>query len=280
MDINQEIVKYYDYTLPYYQIFWHRDANAIHYGLWDEKTKNLKESLINTNKFLAEKVCLKSNDYILDAGCGIGGSAIWIAKNIGAKVVGITTSKRQVEKAKILAEKFGVDRLVNFYEKDYINSGFQNAIFDVVWAIESVCYTQNKLDFLKEAYRILKPTGRIIIADGFLNRPVKNEIEKAKIKSFLEGLIVPNLETSLYFKELMEKVGFKNIVVWDKTREILPSAKRIYKMSCISYPISKITEKLGITSKILTKNNKAGIDQLYLFENRIITYQVFYGEKI
>ncbi len=279
MNTKPDVSEYYDYTLLFYRLFWHGKTYGIHYGMWDKNTKNLKESILNTNVFLSEMAKIHRTDKVLDAGCGIGGSSLWIAKNIGAKVIGITISRKQLEKAKELAKRFNLDELVEFYEKDFINTGFENESFDVIWAIESVCHAQNKSDFLKEAYRLLKKEGRIIIADGYLENYPKNEYEKEKLKSFLDGLAVPNLATIQQFKELMEIIGFKNIQVWDKTNKIMPSAEKIYKMSRWSYPLSKITQKLRITAEILTKNNKAGIDQLYLFKNRIITYQIVYAEK-
>ena len=95
-----KISQYYNYTLPFYRFFWHGNTNAIHYGFWDKNTKNLKEALLNTNKFLAKEAKISSNSRVLDAGCGIGGSALWLAKNIGAKVISISISKKQIEKTK------------------------------------------------------------------------------------------------------------------------------------------------------------------------------------
>jgi len=97
---KETIIKYYNYTSPFYKFFYHGDSYGIHYGFWDKKTRNHKEALLNTNKFLAEKAALKSDDIILDAGCGIGGSAVWLAKNYNAHVVGITLSDIQLKEAK------------------------------------------------------------------------------------------------------------------------------------------------------------------------------------
>jgi len=276
---KSEIAQYYDYTLLYYKYFWHRSALAIHYGFWDEGTKSHQESLLNSNKFMAEKVRIEPNRLILDAGCGIGGSAIWIAKNFGATVIGITLSEKQVREAYRIAKIYNVDRLVKFYIRDYVKTGFEDNLFDIVWGQESICYAENKKDFLKEAFRVLKKNGKIIVADGFLKRDAKSDKEEQMIKIFTDGLALSNLDKIDNFKKSMEEVGFKSIKFWDKTQEILPSSKKLYNMCRIGYPIAKLTEKMKITSNILTKNNLAGIVQYESVKIGLGGYGVFYGEK-
>ena len=278
--MDKEVIKeYYDYTLPFYRFFYHKESNAVHYGFWDKSVKNHTEALLNVHKFLAEAVGVKSGDVILDAGCGIGGSAIWLAKNYDTKVVGITISEKQLEEAKNLSLKNKVDLATNFYKKDFLNSGFDNESFSVVWAIESVCHAEDKKDFLKEAYRLLKNGGRLVVDDGFLLRQPKDKHEEKDLSAFLEGMALSNLAVESEFKKSLEEVGFKNIKIYDKANETLPSAKKIYKMSIFSYPVSWVLEKLRITPSLLTKNNLAGITQYRIIKNGIMGHRVFYAEK-
>ena len=92
MNNTQTVIQYFDKTFPIYKKYWYRNSEsyALHYGFWEKDTKTFNESLINTNKFLANKLNIKSTDTVLDAGCGVAGSSIWIAKNFQAKVIGIT----------------------------------------------------------------------------------------------------------------------------------------------------------------------------------------------
>lgn len=278
---NQTIRDYYDYTLPFYKWFWHGDSEsyALHYGFWEKGTKNLKEALLNTNKFIADKVNLTSNDTVLDAGCGIGGSSIWIAINYKAKVVGITLSDKQVKKAKQLAEANNVNDLVQFYARDYLNTKFEDNSFDVIWAIESGCHATKKIDFLKEASRLLRKGGRLIVADGFLLRNVKNKGEQKIIDDFTTGFALPNIATVRDFENDMKRVGFKDVTFWNKTKEIGPSSKRMYRLCSFSYPFAVVLEKLKLTSKILTLNNRAGVVQYKGVQIGLGGYGVFYGEK-
>lgn len=276
---KKAISKYYDYTLPFYRFFYHKNANTLHYGFWDNSVKNHQEALLNVNKFLAETVNIKPDDIILDAGCGIGGSAIWLAKTYHTHVIGITISERQLEKAKNLSIKNKVDHLINFYKRDFLNTGFENESFKVVWAIESVCYAKNKKDFLKKTHRILKNDGRLIISDAFLLRKTRNKKEEKDLNASYEGLALSNLVFESEFKKFLEEIGFKNIKVYDKVSETFPSAKKIYKMCIFGYPFSWITEKLHLTPKLLTKNNLAGIVQYRIIKNGIAGHRVFYAEK-
>ena len=279
-DHNERVAEYYDITLPYYKRFWHRDSesNALHYGFWENDTITVKDALLNENKFLAELSGVTSGMKVLDAGCGIGGSAIWLAKNRGARVTGITLSKRQLEKTKELAEKHGVTHKVEFYLKDFTNTEFPDDSFDVVWAIESVCHAVDKKMFLKEAYRILKKGGRIVVADGFLRRK-PNPSEEIAYKNFLEGFVLPGLASADTFREEMTEVGFKDVRFLDKTEKVKPSSRIMYRRVWLFYPIAKFLHWLHIIPDILMGNNKSGITQWKLVKSGLCSYGVFYGEK-
>src|SRR5215813_7999992 len=103
---HKNIVDYYAATENAYKDSWDLDNSlAIHYGYWDEKVKNFPASLLRMNEIMMEAVKIKHPDNVLDAGCGIGGSSIFLAENIGCNVTGISLSERQVQNAKKLAKE-------------------------------------------------------------------------------------------------------------------------------------------------------------------------------
>ncbi len=276
---KDDVKAYYDYTLNLYERFWHGDTHAVHYGIWDDHTKNLHDALLNTNKFLTDQAGIKSGERVIDAGCGVGGSIFWLVKNKGVEGVGVTISEKQLSKAKELSKRFGIEGKTEFYLQDYTHTNFPNASFDIVWAIESVCHAVDKRDFIKEAYRILKPGGRLAIADGFLERNPGDILEKKRLNNFLKGMALDNLAEPKKFENALAETGFKNIKNLDKTEAILPTAVKIARMSRWSWPLSIVTNSLGLTPSLLVHNNRAGIDQYYLFRNRLLTYRVFVAEK-
>jgi len=82
MFTSRDIADYYNQTLNHYQNWWNLDKNmAVHYGIWDSHTRNFQESLTNTNLVLMNMAFIAHGDKILDAGCGVGGSAFFLAQN-------------------------------------------------------------------------------------------------------------------------------------------------------------------------------------------------------
>lgn len=155
---HKNIVDYYAASENAYKDSWDlNNSLAIHYGYWDDRVKSFPQSLLRMNEVMIEAGNIVANDKVLDAGCGIGGSSIFIASQLGCSVTGITLSERQLQQAVSNAKQKGVANLVDFKVMDYCNTSFPDESFDVVWGCESICYADDKEEFIKEAFRLLKP---------------------------------------------------------------------------------------------------------------------------
>ena len=277
---HDQVVHYYESCEEDYRLLWDLDRSmAMHAGYWDETTRSLPDALMRENEILAQKVQIKEKDHVLDAGCGMGGSCFYLAQKYGCRVTGITLSQKQVKRAKEHAKKLNLQDKTQFHVMDYCNTTLPENSFDVVWGLESVCHAGDKAQFIREAYRLLKDKGRLIIADGFTMKRSYSQFEQRLMKKWLNGWGVNTLETVEDFQLHLKKIGFSNIAYQDITSHVLPSSRRLFFYSLPAYPLSRMGEIIGKRSKIQTNNILSAFYQYRTLRRGLWKYGIFYAEK-
>lgn len=96
---------------------------------------------------------------VLDIACGKGTTSILIAEKFGCKVIGVDISPELIEEAKMLARKSKLEHLVEFKVADATLLPFNDNEFDVTIAQAMLVLIDEKSSVIKEALRVLKPTG-------------------------------------------------------------------------------------------------------------------------
>ncbi|WP_445370924.1 SAM-dependent methyltransferase [Methylomonas sp. HW2-6] len=280
-ELQADAAKHYDDCYHDYLFAWcNRDNLALHYGYWDDaKPYDQHQALLNKNQVLYNKAGIQPGDHLLDAGCGIGGSTIWMAKQHGNRVTGITISAKQADYARDHAKRHGVAELVDFQVADFCATPFADASFDVVWALESSCHALNKGDFLEEAWRVLKPGGRIVVCDGFVLQRQFSPEQWQAVVTCLNGWAVPNLCSRDEFTGLLQQQGFADIVCHDITAQTQASVEHMYKVAKRLKPVQTISQWLGLRSKAQTANYLVGLAQYQLFTEKLTEYCIFTAYK-
>ena len=99
---------------------------------------------------------------VLDVGCGIGGSARILARDYGLDVLGISISPGQIRRAQELTPA-GLS--CRFAVMDALDLELPDAGFDAVWSVEAGPHMPDKQRYADELLRVLKPGGRLAVAD-------------------------------------------------------------------------------------------------------------------
>lgn len=279
MFTTKDIAEYYDQTINHYINWWKlSEVLAIHSGLWDDDTKSFSEALINVNKKMAEVSDIKGNHHVLDAGCGVGGAALYLVNNFGCKVTGITLSKKQLIIANEERQKSNLKDLVKFEIQDYTKTNFEDNSFDVVWACESVCHANPKKAFIKEAFRILKPGGKLILSDYFLTHDGEID-EKSHIKNWGNKWAVTDFIALSTFSQTLNENGFEIIENLNITKNIYRSAKRLYYSYVFGMIPTILYNLIHNTSRFSKTHYQSGYYQYKALKKELWEYRIFLAKR-
>ncbi|MEU5980296.1 methyltransferase domain-containing protein [Streptomyces sp. NPDC047315] len=171
-------------------------AGNVHFGYWHDETdpSSLEEATDRLTDLVVERLAPGPGQRLLDVGCGTGKPAVHVASR-GARVTGVSISHREVALARARVAAAGRSDLfdrVDFQVADAMALPFPDASFDGVWAVESLTHMSDRAAALSEAFRTLRPGGRIVICDFLLRAPVTGE-KAESVRRMCELFRAPSL---------------------------------------------------------------------------------------
>lgn len=223
-----EMIDFYNEATEDYK-FWSNDYN-MHFGYFIPFRTNpfKRDAMLNEmNRQVLKRLKITSEkNKLIDLGCGMGGTMRYALKHYPNLVTyGVTLSDFQTQQGNKLLQ--GLNGII--LKENYNHTSFQPNTFDAATAIESFCHSGHNKASLKEALRILKPNGRLVIADAFLKKDLGDICIGGKYAyhKLCDHWSLEKLETIENMKQQLYNVGFKSVKIENVSFRVAPSVLHV-----------------------------------------------------
>jgi len=162
---------------------------------------------------LAKALGLKKGMKVLDLCSALGAPARHIVKKYGVTVDGVDMTKTMNEKARERVKEAKLEDMITIHEGNVMDLPFEDNTYDIVWGQEAWCYVTDKKKLLEEAYRVLKPGGKM----GFTDWIITGEILNEELDPLYDTMAFPYMETFQGYQKIIKEVGFTLLDAQDQT---------------------------------------------------------------
>ena len=209
---------YDDMTVDFYLAQW--NSRHIHFGLFkDEEVpregapftfagpESLTRGLERMVDAIVAPAGIGSHHHVMDAGCGVGGTVIYLATSRGCRATGVNMNEGQLEIARTRANEAGLTPGQIDFRRGNCSRRlpFDSESIDVVTSVESACHYSDRRQFLREVYRILKPGGQIAASDWLMSDDTSTEKYERYIKPMCEYWTLAGLESLSQLQEAVAR---------------------------------------------------------------------------
>lgn len=189
----------------------------LHYGYWEDDSDDstVEVATARLTDLLVTLLDPAPGAKVLDIGCGVGKPALQlVATRDDVHVTGIAIADVEVEQAAERAKEAGRSDVTTFRNADVMELPFGDGSFDGAWAVESLLHVPDRGRALAETARVLRPGGRLVIADTAEIPPVGAEGRKV-LNDICASYGVSSFATAAEYLELLAANGFVDIEVRD-----------------------------------------------------------------
>lgn len=146
-------------------------GHHVHFGYWDEPPaiRETGAGFERAAERLSWEMCqagqVADGQRILDVGCGFGGTIAGIDERFRRmELVGLNIDAHQLARARSRVRPKGTNH-IEFVEGNACDLNFDEDSFDVVLALECIFHFPSREGFFRQALRVLRPRGRLVLCD-------------------------------------------------------------------------------------------------------------------
>jgi SAM-dependent methyltransferase len=185
---------------------------------------------------------LKTGETVVDLGSGGGFDCFLAAKQVGqsGQVIGVDMTQEMITKARKNADKTGTKN-VEFRLGEIEHLPVADNSTDLIMSNCVINLSPDKRQVYREAYRILKPGGRLSISDVLATATLPDEIQK---NLALVAACVGGAETFDDSEKILKEAGFQNIKITanDNSRELIREWDPDKSENAVDYVVSAYIE--------------------------------------
>lgn len=279
--MSDHVIAYYEGTRWDYRHLWRSDVTgAVHFGYYDARTHGHDDAVRRMTAYLGEVAGVGPDDHVVDAGCGLGGCARWLARHRRCRVTGVNITPYQLEEARKMTRRDGLADTVDYVEADVTDTGLAGGAYSVVWALESLVHVPDRDAFLHEAARLLRPEGRLVIAEYLVrDAPDLTPADAVNLRTWCDGWAMAPLVSSSAYHSLLARHGFTGTRVIDISRNVEPSLRRLHRLVRLFGLTAPAFERLGALRPVPAGNLRAAAAQLRSFRSGAWRYEVILATR-
>jgi SAM-dependent methyltransferase len=203
-----------------------------------------------------DKMSLSKDQHVLDIGCGIGGTARYMAEKIGCKVTGIDLTPEYISIAKTLTDLTGLGSKVTYKVASALDMPFESKTFDAVITIHVAMNIPERATLYSEIARVMKPGATLCIYDVMK----KSDESFSFPVPWAESAVTSHLTTPEEMRTLLNDAGFDVREVDDRTDFALNFFKQSLAAAADGPPPLGIHLIIGSSAPEKLKNMQSNIE--------------------
>ncbi len=164
---------------------------------------------------LAERARIGAGSQVADFCAGLAGPARYLAHKYGAVVTGIELNPHRAPGAADLTRRVGLAQRVRIVRGDVMRVPLAAQTMDAVISQEALLHVPDKRAALSEAFRVLKPGGRLTFTDWAEHRT----LDAADAASMWSGIAAQSVQSFAGYPRMLAEIGFRDIAVEDLTAD-------------------------------------------------------------
>jgi tocopherol O-methyltransferase len=197
---SSAVAGHYDELDQFYRDVW---GDHVHHGLWLSGKETHREATLQLVRHVAARAGIGRGTRVCDIGCGYGATARMLAAEYGAEVTAMTVSPAQFHYAESNAAP-GVSMVLG----DWLRNPLEDGAFDVAIAIESSEHMPDLEGFFRQASRVLRPGGRLLVCSWLAHQRASVTQRKLLLEPICREGRMPQIGLFSEYRQMFEQAGF------------------------------------------------------------------------